>query len=127
MRPEALSVKLLARAAAIGGAEEKEHDPRILKRFVRLSGGHEADIVVIPTASRLEDTGARHEKIFEDFDRGNPRQMMLDCYAAYFGVRERVKKVFQEAGIAAPAVVTEVVLHAPAAGVGAPGKVQAER
>ena len=54
----------------IGGAEEKEHDPRILKRFVRLSGGHEADIVVIPTASRLEDTGARYEKIFEDLGVG---------------------------------------------------------
>ena len=50
----------------IGGAEQKEHDPRILTRFVRLCGGTEADIVVIPTASRLEETGARYEKIFND-------------------------------------------------------------
>ena len=50
----------------IGGAEEKEHDPRILKRFVRLCGGRDANIVVIPTASRLEDTGPRYEKIFSD-------------------------------------------------------------
>ncbi len=50
----------------IGGAEDKEHDPRILKRFVRLCGGREADIVVIPTASRLDDTGARYTKIFND-------------------------------------------------------------
>ncbi len=50
----------------IGGAEEKEHDPRILKRFVRLCGGRESDIVVIPTASRLDDTGQRYEKIFSD-------------------------------------------------------------
>ena len=50
----------------IGGAEEKEHDPRILRRFVRLCGGREADVVVIPTASRLDDTGARYEKIFTD-------------------------------------------------------------
>ncbi|MFA5589771.1 MAG: cyanophycinase [Lysobacteraceae bacterium] len=50
----------------IGGAEEKEHDPRILKRFVRLCGGRDANIVVIPTASRLEDTGLRYEKIFSD-------------------------------------------------------------
>ncbi|MEJ5208659.1 cyanophycinase [Denitratimonas sp. CY0512] len=50
----------------IGGAEEKEHDPRILKRFVRLCGGRDANIVVIPTASRLEDTGPRYEKIFTD-------------------------------------------------------------
>ncbi len=50
----------------IGGAEEKEHDPRILRRFVRLCGGRDANIVVIPTASRLEDTGPRYEKIFTD-------------------------------------------------------------
>ncbi|NLB13625.1 MAG: cyanophycinase [Gammaproteobacteria bacterium] len=50
----------------MGGAEEKEHDPRILKRFVRLCGGRDANIVVIPTASRLEDTGPRYEKIFSD-------------------------------------------------------------
>ena len=48
----------------IGGAEEKEDDPAILKRFVRLCGGRDADIVVIPTASRMDDTGARYERIF---------------------------------------------------------------
>jgi cyanophycinase len=48
----------------IGGGEEKEHDPKILQRFVELCGGEEADIVVLPTASRLADTGARYEKIF---------------------------------------------------------------
>ena len=36
----------------IGGAENKENDPRILQRFVDVSGGENADIVVIPTASR---------------------------------------------------------------------------
>jgi cyanophycinase len=50
----------------IGGAEEKQNDPKILERFVELSGGKEADIVVIPTASQLPDTGARYEKIFND-------------------------------------------------------------
>ena len=50
----------------IGGAEEKEDDPTILTRFVRLCGGKDADIVVIPTASRMEDTGARYERIFEE-------------------------------------------------------------
>lgn len=54
----------------IGGAEEREHDPRILARFVRLCGGHEADLVVIPTASRLEDTGARYESIFSGIGVG---------------------------------------------------------
>ncbi len=50
----------------IGGAEEKENNPRILERFVKLCGGAQADIVVIPTASKLADTGERYEKIFRD-------------------------------------------------------------
>ena len=50
----------------IGGAEEKENSREILKRFVAHCGGSEADIVVIPTASQLADTGARYEKIFGD-------------------------------------------------------------
>ncbi len=50
----------------IGGAEEKENNPRILERFVKLCGGNSADIVVIPTASKLADTGERYEKIFGD-------------------------------------------------------------
>ena len=49
----------------IGGAENKENDRRILERFVRLSGGEEADIVVIPTASRAHETGPRYEQLFK--------------------------------------------------------------
>ena len=48
----------------VGGAEDKVHDVRILKRFVALCGGKEARIAVIPTASILPDTGARYEKLF---------------------------------------------------------------
>lgn len=48
----------------IGGGEEKELDPVILRKFVELSGGNDANIVVIPTASQLDDTGSRYEKIF---------------------------------------------------------------
>ncbi len=50
----------------IGGAEEKENSPQILQRFVELSGGCSADIVVIPTASQLLSTGPRYERIFTD-------------------------------------------------------------
>ncbi len=51
----------------IGGAEEKDNSPQILKRFVALcSANGEADIVVIPTASQMLDTGARYERIFND-------------------------------------------------------------
>jgi len=54
----------------IGGAEEKENDPRILKRFVELCGGSDANIVVIPTASQLADTGERYEKLFTGLGAG---------------------------------------------------------
>ncbi len=48
----------------IGGAENKENDRHILERFVSVSGDKEADIVVIPTASRMNETGPRYEKLF---------------------------------------------------------------
>jgi cyanophycinase len=48
----------------IGGAEEKIGDSRILSRFVELCGGEDARIAVIPTASELDDTGARYEEVF---------------------------------------------------------------
>ncbi|MFZ1376160.1 MAG: cyanophycinase [Geothrix sp.] len=62
----------------IGGAEEKEHDPRILKRFVELCGGAKADIVVIPTASRLPDTGSRYERIFGELGAGRVKALDFD-------------------------------------------------
>ncbi|MBS0580066.1 MAG: cyanophycinase [Proteobacteria bacterium] len=60
----------------IGGAENKENDRRILERFVRVSGGDEADIVVIPTASRMHETGPRYEKLFTDI--GAARVTVMD-------------------------------------------------
>ncbi|NNJ72927.1 MAG: cyanophycinase, partial [Enterobacterales bacterium] len=44
----------------IGGAEEKLSDPVILKKFVELCGGEKSRIIVIPTASQLDDTGPRY-------------------------------------------------------------------
>jgi cyanophycinase len=37
---------------------------RVLRRFVRLCGGRRARIVIIPTASSLEDTGERYIEVF---------------------------------------------------------------
>jgi cyanophycinase len=48
----------------IGGAEDKEGDKRVLRRFFGLCGGEGASIAVIPTASRLNDTGERYEQLF---------------------------------------------------------------
>jgi cyanophycinase len=62
----------------IGGAENKENDRHILERFVRVSGGSEADIVVIPTASRLHETGPRYEKLFADIGVARVTSMDFD-------------------------------------------------
>jgi cyanophycinase len=51
---------------AIGGAEDKERDEAILKRFVRVCGGRKARIAVIPTASEAQGTGRRYEQLFRD-------------------------------------------------------------
>jgi cyanophycinase len=48
----------------VGGAEDKEADTAILKRFIEVSGGKRSRIAIIPTASVLSDTGRRYEKIF---------------------------------------------------------------
>lgn len=48
----------------IGGAENKDKKPAILQRFIDLCGGHTAHIVIIPTASRLPDTGKEYQKLF---------------------------------------------------------------
>ena len=50
----------------VGGAEDKVSDVRILRRFTEVSGGKEARIAVIPTASILAETGARYEAIFRE-------------------------------------------------------------
>jgi cyanophycinase len=65
----------------IGGGEEKENKPQILQRFVELCGGADADIVVLPTASRLADTGARYEKIFAALGAGRVTSVDFDTRA----------------------------------------------
>jgi len=78
----------------IGGAENKENDRRILERFVAVSGGEDADIVVIPTASRMHETGARYEEIFMAIGAGRVTVMDFDtrrdCHEA--GRLERLEE-----------------------------------
>ena len=54
----------------IGGGEDKDANPVILSRFVALAGEADANIVVLPTASKMHDTGARYERIFRDLGAG---------------------------------------------------------
>jgi cyanophycinase len=62
----------------IGGAEEKENSPQILRRFVELAGGDHADIIVLPTASQVRDTGARYERIFGELGAGRVSALDFD-------------------------------------------------
>ena len=82
----------------IGGAEEKEHDPRILRRFVDLCGGPNADIVVIPTASRLKDTGSRYERIFTELGAGRVTALDFDTRRDCFE-RGRLARMEEASGI----------------------------
>jgi cyanophycinase len=67
----------------VGGAEEKIHDPAILRRFVKLAGGRSARIAVIPTASLAADTGTRYQRIFRDLEvewaEALPFEERADC------------------------------------------------
>lgn len=66
----------------IGGAEDKVHGKEILSSFVRRSGGTQASIAIIPSASREPLLiGDRYQRIFEDM--GAPQVKVLD-------VRDRV-------------------------------------
>ncbi|MDJ0653179.1 MAG: cyanophycinase [Xanthomonadales bacterium] len=67
----------------IGGAEEKKDNPVILRRFCKLAGGRNAKILVIPTASELEDTGPGYVRIFEEMgarSRYIPVNRREDCF-----------------------------------------------
>ena len=50
----------------IGGAEDKEGHRDILRRVVKLAGGRDARIAILPTASRMQDTGSRYIEVFDE-------------------------------------------------------------
>ncbi len=49
----------------IGGAEERAENPIILQKFIDLCGAEKARIVIIPTASRLDETGPNYIQVFK--------------------------------------------------------------
>ncbi|MBS0194571.1 MAG: cyanophycinase [Proteobacteria bacterium] len=79
----------------IGGAEDKQSRRRILRRFVELCGGENADIVVIPTASRLPDTGSKYEDLFDRLDVH--KVTALDINKREDGAREDVLRRLEKA------------------------------
>jgi len=68
----------------VGGAEDKEADAAILKRFVEVSGGKKAKIAILPTASVLSDTGERYERIFKKLN-------VREAFALPFQSREEAQ------------------------------------
>ena len=50
----------------IGGGDKKVHTSTILQRLVELSGGPEARMVIIPTASQLDTAGQRTRDVFRE-------------------------------------------------------------
>ena len=67
----------------IGGGEDRVKEMQIHRRFVELSGGADARIVVIPTASMLDETGEDYNRIFSGLGAGKveflPITHRADC------------------------------------------------
>lgn len=87
----------------IGGAEEKVQNRAILRRFVEICGGENADVAVIPTASQLQDTGTTYEAVFSDLGARRvvnlPFQERADCRRDdWLAVLEEVTGVFMTGG-----------------------------
>ena len=87
----------------IGGAEGKRRkDRQILEKFVTLSGGRDARILVIPTASLLGETGPSYMKVFEALgarSRCIPIERREDCFSdEMLEVLERTTGIFITGG-----------------------------
>ena len=79
----------------IGGAEDKESRRQILKRFVKLCGGRDARIVIIPTASRKLDTGSRYQDLFERLEAGS--SSIVDFATREDGQRDDYLRAIEDA------------------------------
>jgi cyanophycinase len=87
----------------IGGGEDKVKEMQIHRRFLESSGGADADIVVIPTASRLESTGPDYNEIFRELGAGCveflPIESREDCAnPAYVEMLDRATGIFMTGG-----------------------------
>jgi cyanophycinase len=67
----------------IGGAEGKGRKAEILSRFVEICGGIDARILVIPTASLLNETGPQYKTLFESLGANSmcvPIEKREECF-----------------------------------------------
>jgi cyanophycinase len=87
----------------IGGGEDRVKEMQIHRRFVDLAGGADADIIVIPTASQLGDTGPDYIDIFSDLGAGQveflPIKSRSDCEnPAFVEMLDRATGIFMTGG-----------------------------
>ena len=87
----------------IGGGENKDKNPTILKRFVELCGGNNAHIAIIPTASRLNDTGGQYQQLFHQLGAHRTDVLNIkrraDCESsAHLQLLETVTGIFMTGG-----------------------------
>jgi len=87
----------------IGGGEDRVKEMQIHRKFVELSGGPDADIVVIPTASQLEQTGPDYNRIFRELGAGQveflPITSRADCDNPSFAeMLDRATGIFMTGG-----------------------------
>ncbi len=87
----------------IGGGEDREKEMQIHRRFVELSGDADANIVVIPTASQLEETGPDYHRIFSELGAGQvtylPIARRSDCdNPQYVDLLDQATGIFMTGG-----------------------------
>lgn len=78
----------------MGGEVEKFDHPVILERFFELSGGRDANILVIPTASELSETGPDYADLFKSMGASSryiPVDEREDCF------KEEIQAALREA------------------------------
>ena len=66
---------------AIGGAEDRSGSGEILNRFIEVCGGTNARILVVPTASRLEETGPQYSHLFKEIGVAEARVAAIESRA----------------------------------------------
>jgi cyanophycinase len=87
----------------IGGGEDRIKDMQIHRKFVEMSGGSKSNIVVIPTASQLEETGPDYDRIFSELGAATvkilPITQRADCdNPAFADMLDNATGVFMTGG-----------------------------
>ena len=87
----------------IGGNEDKEKEKKIHRKFVDLCGAENGEIVVVPTASQLDNKGTDYSEIFLNLGIGRVEQLPIntrkDCDNLEFTkILDRATGVFLTGG-----------------------------